>query len=79
MFTANRPRTASRAPSFPPTARPYTKGLDVDVSLPVMRGSSERMLKKYIPANQDALCPQTQSFDDINACPDTTVEEHSKT
>ena len=57
MFTANRPRTASRAPSFPPIARPYTKGLHVDVSLPSMRESSEAMLGKYIPANQDALCP----------------------
>ena len=37
-LTANRPRTASRAPSFPPIARPYTKGLSVHVSLAVMRG-----------------------------------------
>ena len=38
----------------------------------------DRTPGKNSPANQHALRPQTQSFDDIDACPDTTVEQHSK-
>ena len=33
VLTANKPRKTSRAPNFPPIARPYTKGLNRYVSL----------------------------------------------